>query len=267
MIRRQVFMQLLESQQPHAREAWRKLNIQTAEKFRSKQLALEAAMLKRLQQQGGQTPAHPECTALEPWRALWPNIFVHMCEATQVIRKISPDMLTLSRLRAMSTADERPWEDVIKSTEAELATDIKRPGNECHTVHMVTKLLAWIRSEARPVRRPNHRISQKASPSPNYTEVDEKRVRCNRCGATVLKWTFRRHRSAQKCQQAVRPEQAGRLAPAKRPNGEEARPPSPPKKGRWNLKLCKYCGKMVCNMRQHMNTSLCLRERARSSNA
>ena len=79
----EVFAQLLESQQPHCREAWRKLNIQTAEKFRSKQLALEAAMLKRLQQ-GGQTPAHTEFTALEPWRALWPNVFVHICETAQV---------------------------------------------------------------------------------------------------------------------------------------------------------------------------------------
>ena len=92
-----------------------------------------------------------------------------------MIRKISPDMLTLSRLRAMSTADERPWEDVIKSTAAELATDIKRPGNECHTVHMVTQLLAWSpdRSEARPVRGRSRRVSKEAPQVPDYVEVGD----------------------------------------------------------------------------------------------
>ena len=64
-----------------------------------------------------------------------------------------------------------PERGKTSSPQAELAEDIKRPGNACHTVHMVTRLLVY-RSEARPVWEIRRRVSKKAPPATDYNDYN-----------------------------------------------------------------------------------------------
>ena len=255
-LQHEVFEKLLDAQQTHSREAWRRMGIDTADLFMSKQVVLQAALRRRVQG-GYAAPARPSFSVLEPWVALWPNVFAHVCEADQVVRQLASASTKLAKLRTMSAMVERPWERMATQAQNLLLKDQQRPGNACHTVHMVNVILQWDpkRPETRPWRK---RMRMKVRPPscgppppcPQWEAVDERRVRCKRCGATVLKYTFKRHWNGPRCgiPQAT--------------TDAEARPPS--KRGRWVPQTCHFCGKTVCHPWRHANDPDCFRIRAQS---